>query len=86
MRPRNTNQSPHPTSNGRRLAGTLERQRWFRFLDRHHFIHHMDNTVNLNFLLPLCDLLFGTLRTHATEREQSKWPAFEEAKKLPDAT
>jgi len=64
----------------------LERQRWFRFLDRHHFIHHMDNTVNLNFLLPLCDLLFGTLRTHATEREQSKWPAFEEAKKLPDAT
>jgi hypothetical protein len=58
----------------------IERTRWFRFLDRHHYIHHVDTRVNVNFLLPLCDLLFGTLRTELTEKELRLWPTFEQAK------
>jgi sterol desaturase/sphingolipid hydroxylase (fatty acid hydroxylase superfamily) len=40
----------------------LEERKWFRLLDEHHYIHHVDNRANLNFLLPLADWLFGTLR------------------------
>jgi hypothetical protein len=40
----------------------IERQVWFKWLDRHHYIHHVDVRANINFLLPLCDLLFGTHR------------------------
>ena len=64
------------------------RDRWveglgaFRFLDRHHYIHHIDTRANLNFLLPLCDWLFGTLRLSPTEEELRRWPTFEEAKRL----
>lgn len=65
-------------------AGRLiERFGWFRFLDRHHYIHHMDTRVNLNFLLPLGDWLFGTMRREPTAREMERWPTFEEAKRLP---
>jgi hypothetical protein len=42
---------------------------WFHFLDRHHFIHHVDAAANVNFLLPLADWLFGTLRRSLTEAE-----------------
>jgi hypothetical protein len=38
--------------------------------------------VNLNFLLPLADWLFGTMRREATAEERRRWPAFEEAKRL----
>ena len=38
----------------------VEAQPWFAFLDRHHYIHHVALGTNLNFLLPLADLLFGT--------------------------
>lgn len=31
----------------------VEAQPWFAFLDRHHYIHHVDLGANLNFLLPL---------------------------------
>ncbi len=64
----------------------IERQGWFRFLDRHHYIHHIDNTVNLNFLLPLGDLLFGTLKLKLTDHETALWPSFEQAKRLPTAS
>lgn len=60
----------------------MERWGWFRFLDRHHYIHHIDNLANINFLLPLCDWLFGTLRLRLNETEARRWPTFEEAKVL----
>jgi sterol desaturase/sphingolipid hydroxylase (fatty acid hydroxylase superfamily) len=47
----------------------LEAQPWFPFLDNHHYVHHVALGCNLNFLLPLGDLLFGTLRLHLTEEE-----------------
>jgi hypothetical protein len=40
----------------------IERQAWFKWLDCHHYIHHLDVRANINFLLPLCDLLLGTHR------------------------
>ncbi|MBX9769004.1 MAG: hypothetical protein K2X47_17145 [Bdellovibrionales bacterium] len=58
----------------------IEKQFWFRWLDRHHYIHHMDVTVNINFLLPICDVLFGTIRTYITPQEMKKFPSFVEAK------
>jgi len=64
----------------------MERRAWFRFLNRHHYIHHIDNTANINFLLPLCDWLFGTLRLQLKEAEARRWPSFEEARVLPPAS
>ena len=58
----------------------MERLRWFQFLDRHHYI---DTRANINFLLPPCDLLFGTLKLEVTEQELRLWPTFEVAKRLP---
>ena len=52
---------------------------WFRFLKHHHFIHHIDNGCNVNFLLPLCDVLFGTLRTELEPGELERWGSYEEA-------
>lgn len=49
----------------------LQRQPWFRFLDEHHYIHHVDVRSNVNFLLPLADLLFGTLRRTLTPAERA---------------
>lgn len=40
----------------------LERLPGFPFLARHHYLHHLDMESNANFLLPLADWLFGTLR------------------------
>jgi hypothetical protein len=59
----------------------LERFRWFRFLDRHHYIHHVDNRANTNFLLPLCDLLMGVLRRELSPRELATWPSYDEARR-----
>jgi sterol desaturase/sphingolipid hydroxylase (fatty acid hydroxylase superfamily) len=59
----------------------LERFQWFRFLDRHHYIHHVDNKANTNFLLPLCDLLMGVLRRELSARELATWPSYEEARR-----
>jgi hypothetical protein len=50
----------------------VEAQPWFPFLDRHHYIHHVALGVNLNFLLPLADLLFGSLRTVLTDDELAR--------------
>jgi len=61
----------------------LQRQGWFRFLDQHHYVHHVDTSVNLNFLLPLADLLFGTMRRHLTEAERAVHGPLSEAKATP---
>lgn len=58
----------------------LERQRWFRFLDRHHYIHHVDTEANVNFLLPLADWLFGTMRRTMTELELERHGSWAAAK------
>lgn len=60
----------------------VERMAWFQWLDRHHYIHHVDQTVNVNFLLPLCDVLFGTRKAALTPEEAAANPSFEEAKPM----
>jgi hypothetical protein len=39
----------------------LESTVWFRWLDAHHHMHHKRHLKNLNVVLPLADLFFGTL-------------------------
>jgi hypothetical protein len=39
----------------------LEKSAWFSWLDAHHHQHHERHFKNLNVVLPLADLLFGTL-------------------------
>ena len=39
----------------------VENSRYFRFIKRHHRIHHVLMDRNLNVLIPLADLLLGTL-------------------------
>lgn len=58
----------------------IERQRWFQWLDRHHYIHHVDLSSNINFMLPLCDLLFGTQKWELSPGETLAFPSFERAK------
>lgn len=58
----------------------VEAQPWFAFLDRHHYIHHVALGTNLNFLLPLADLLFGTLRTEMTPDEFDRFGPLDRAK------
>ena len=60
----------------------IERMGWFLWLDRHHYIHHIDQRANINFLLPLCDVLFGTLKRQLSESEARRFPSFEEAKPM----
>ena len=40
---------------------TIERSRFFQFLERHHRIHHVHMDRNLNVFLPIADFLLGTL-------------------------
>jgi multisubunit Na+/H+ antiporter MnhB subunit len=61
----------------------LQRQGWFRFLDQHHYVHHVDTSVNVNFLLPLADLLFGTMRRTLTAEELAIHGPLAEAKATP---
>lgn len=58
----------------------VEAQPWFAFLDRHHYIHHVSLGANLNFLLPLADALFGTLRTELTDAELAAHGTLDAAK------
>jgi len=46
--------------------GFIERSRFFRFLERHHRIHHYRMDRNLNVFLPIADFLLGTLVLEAT--------------------
>lgn len=59
----------------------VESRAWFRFLDHHHYIHHVDTEANVNFLLPLSDWLFGTLRLSLTEGELARHGSWEAAKR-----
>jgi hypothetical protein len=61
----------------------VEAQPWYPFLDRHHYVHHIDLGANLNFLLPLADLLFGTLRRTLTSEELSSHGTLASAKSRP---
>jgi len=45
----------------RPALGVVERGRYFQFIKRHHRIHHLRMDRNLNVLLPLADLVIGTL-------------------------
>lgn len=58
----------------------IEIQPWFKFLDNHHYIHHVDTEANVNFLLPLADWLYGTLRLTLTNKELAKHGPLEMAK------
>jgi hypothetical protein len=61
----------------------IEAQPWFGFLERHHYIHHVDTEANVNFLLPLADWLFGTMRRTLTPEELRRHGSLEEAKAHP---
>lgn len=61
----------------------IEAQPWFAFLDRHHYIHHVDLGANLNFLLPLADALYGTLRTELAAEEIARHGTLEQARAQP---
>lgn len=61
----------------------IEAQPWYAFLDRHHYVHHVDLGANLNFLLPLADWLFGTLRTQLEPDEIAGHGTLDEAKSRP---
>jgi hypothetical protein len=73
----------HDTIHRPRSHRVVEAQPWFAFLDRHHYIHHVDLGANLNFLLPLADLVFGTLRTRLTPEELAAHGPLEAAKARP---
>ena len=62
----------------------LEAQPWYPFIERHHYIHHVDMEANVNFLLPLADWCYGTLRTTITSAEIAKHGTLEQAKGSPD--
>jgi hypothetical protein len=55
----------------------LERFAWFRWLDRHHYFHHVDTDVNVNLVLPLGDLLMGTLRLELSPAELGRFEPYE---------
>jgi hypothetical protein len=61
----------------------VEAQPWFKFLEDHHYIHHVDTEANVNFLLPLADFLFGTMRRSLTIEELAKHGTLEDAKSHP---
>ena len=73
----------HDTIHRPRSHRIVEAQPWYPFLDRHHYIHHVDLGVNLNFLLPLADLVFGTLRTELTDDEVAAHGTLRDAKATP---
>ena len=45
----------------------IERSRYFKFIERHHRIHHFQMDRNLNVLLPIGDFLLGSLVLEAAE-------------------
>jgi hypothetical protein len=50
------------------------------FWNKHHYIHHIDTRANTNFLLPLADLLMGTLRRQLSSAELMRWPSYAAAR------
>lgn len=61
----------------------IRSQPWFKFLAAHHYIHHVDTNANVNFLLPLADFLFGTMRRTLTSEELARHGSMEEATAVP---
>jgi hypothetical protein len=59
----------------------VERSRWFQFLKRHHRIHHVHMNRNLNVLLPLADLVLGTLVTQVPAAQKTPDSARELARR-----
>jgi hypothetical protein len=53
----------------------IERSRPFRFLERHHRIHHAHMGKNFNVVVPFADLVFGTLLLSNPEMPRSTSPA-----------
>ena len=47
--------------------GWIERSPYFRFIERHHRIHHFRMDRNLNVLIPIADFLLGTLVTETPQ-------------------
>jgi hypothetical protein len=58
-----------------RAARVLGRLRAYRFLDAHHRAHHKHLLSNLNVVLPLADLVLGTLRAADGRRVRCPWHA-----------
>lgn len=75
--------SVHDTIHRPGVHPLIERWAWFRFLDQHHYIHHVDTEANVNFLLPLADWLYGTMRRTMTEAELARHGTLEHAKTRP---
>jgi hypothetical protein len=61
----------------------IQAQPWFEFLNNHHLIHHIDTEANVNFLLPLGDLIFGSLRLSLSTRELVDFGTASELRKHP---
>ena len=53
----------------------IERSTPFRFLERHHRIHHAHMGKNFNVVLPLADITFGTLLLRDASPSQVTPPA-----------
>ncbi len=46
----------------------IEARGWYSALNKHHYLHHLDHSVNFSSFLPLTDWLFGTLRQTRLKR------------------
>lgn len=53
---------------------------WFRFLSEHHRRHHHRSRINYNVVLPLADLLFGTMSFETVRPEPQGSQASERSK------
>jgi hypothetical protein len=56
----------------------IERSRAFRFIEQHHRIHHAHMGKNFNVVLPLADLVLGTLLLSDPAPKQVTTPAARE--------
>ena len=59
----------------RPTIGWIERSRPFRFLERHHRLHHIHMGKNFNVVCPLADLSLGTLVLRDSAEPQQTSPA-----------
>jgi sterol desaturase/sphingolipid hydroxylase (fatty acid hydroxylase superfamily) len=48
----------------------IRESNWFKWIDRHHRIHHMKASTNFNLVLPIADLFIGTLCTQEPKKEK----------------
>lgn len=56
----------------------IERSRPFRFIERHHRLHHVHMGKNFNVVMPLADLLLGTLMLRDPDPPKPTSPAARE--------